>query len=168
MFHGDINKRETLVAYLNDLNIGVLSTIMSDGSPYSAVVYFVADHNLNFYFLSKSDTKKAENLQKNNNASFTTLDLTSMITIQSTGTVEKVTDPEQHTYMIKSIGEANARKNNPQWPPPISKLQSTGDNIVYKYTPNWLRVGDYSHNIPSDNTQKKESVFTEFIPQQKT
>jgi len=169
MPHNNINTRETLVAYLNNLNIGVLSTIRPNGTPYSAVVYFVVDHSLNFYFLTKSDTKKSDNLQKNNNASFTTIDLTSMITVQSTGTVEKVIDPEQHTYMIKSIGEANARKNNPQWPPPISKLQSIGDNIVYKYKPNWLRVGDYSHKLASEqNAQKEESIFTEFIPQQKT
>ena len=161
MLRGKINTTESLVSYLNDLNIGVLSTVMPNGIPYSAVVYFVVDHSLNFYFLSKSDTKKAENLESNNRASFTTVDLTSMITIQTNGTVEKVTDPEQHTYMIKSIGAANARKNNPQWPPPISKLHSTGDNIVYKYKPSWLRVGDYSHKI-----QEKESVFTEIIPHQ--
>lgn len=126
MFRGKVNTRESLVAYLNDLNVGVLATIMPNGTPYSAVVYFVVDHSLNFYFLTKSDTKKADNLEKNNNASFTTIDLSSMITVQTTGTVEKVTDPEQHTYMIKAIGEANARKNNPQWPPPISKLTSIG------------------------------------------
>src|SRR3989344_8163518 len=167
MPHNNINTRETLVAYLNNLNIGVLSTIRPNGTPYSAVVYFVVDHSLNFYFLTKSDTKKSDNLQKNNNASFTTIDLTSMITVQSTGTVEKVTDPEQHTFMIKSIGEANARKNNPQWPPPISKLDSTGNNVIYKYKPNWIRLANYSHQIPSQGAQEKQSIFTEFIPRQK-
>ena len=71
-------------------------------------------------------------------------------------------------YIIRvhlQIGEANAHKNKQGWPPPVSKLHSLGSIIVYKYTPNWLRVGDYSEKESSDN-QSEENVFLEIIPRQ--
>jgi len=164
-----ITTKEALAAYLNQLNIAVLSTVSSDGAPYAAVIYFVVDHDLNFYFLTLSDTKKAKNLQENKNTALTTIDLPSMITVQTTGMVQEVTDPQQYTYMVKKIGEANARKNKSQWPPPISKLHSMGNIVVYKYTPKWLRIGDYSQKVsPDDQATERKSVFTQIIPNQES
>lgn len=164
-----ITTKETLAAYLNQLNVAVLSTVSAEGIPYAAVIYFVVDHSLNFYFLTLSDTKKAKNLQENKNTALTTIDLSSMITVQTTGTVQEVTDPQQYTYMIKQIGEANARKNKPHWPPPISKLHSMGNIVVYKYTAKWLRIGDYSQKVSQDyQTTEKKSVFTQIIPSQES
>lgn len=156
--------REELVAYLNKLNIAVLSTSSSNGYPYSAVIYFIADHYLNFYFLTLADTKKAKNLKENKNIALTTIDLPSMISVQTTGIVQEITDPEQYAYMVKNIGKANTNKNQPYWPQPISQLQSIGSLIVYKFVPNWLRIGNYAQK-PSA-TGEKGNIFTEIISAQ--
>jgi general stress protein 26 len=66
--------REEIFKYVNPLTIAILSTVSEKGKPYAAVIYFVVDHNLNFYFITKSDTKKSHYLEKNNNAELTILD----------------------------------------------------------------------------------------------
>lgn len=159
-----ITTKETVAAYLNELNVAVLSTASKEGIPYSAVIYFIVDHYLNFYFLTLADTKKAKNLQENKNVALATIDLSSMITVQTTGIVKEITDPEQYTYMIKNIGEANARRTKPSWPTPISQLRSIGSLVVYKFIPNWLRIGNYTQKPSAVN--EKGSVFTEIISNQ--
>ena len=158
-----VSTKEELVSYLNQLNVATLSTCSSDGKPYAAIIYFIADHELNLYFLTLSETKKAQHLQKNNNVALTTIDLETLITIQTTGTVHEVTDPQQYTLLIKEISEANARKNKPHWPPPIAHIQNGGSIIVFKYKPTWLRVGDYSKKLPTSENVEESEVFKEFV-----
>ena len=158
----NLGSRQSLISYLKELGMAVLSTVNQDGFPYSAVIYFVVDHNLNFYFLTKADTKKARNLEVNNKAALTTIDLKSMITVQTTGAVARVRDGEQYIYMIGELGKVNAQKNNPHWPPPVSKLKDNGEVAVYKYKPDWIRIADYSHKITDE--KKEDSIFTEITP----
>ena len=87
-----------------------------------------------------------------------------MITVQTTGTVQEITDPEQYNYMVKNIRDANARKDKPYWPTPVSQLRSIGSLVVYKYIPNWLRIADYAQKPSAIN--EKGSVFTEIITTQ--
>ena len=158
--------REEIYSYLQLLTIGVLSTVSDAGKPYAAVIYFVVDHNLNFFFVTKTDTKKSQNLEKNNNAALTILDPNAPKTIQATGTVEGVHEPDIRTYLLKRISEANSNKGIYYWPPPLSKLDSQGDLILYKFQPDWLRFADFTESTYSiDESSVKGNIFYQIIPQ---
>lgn len=156
--------KNEVYAYLKRLTIAILSTVSADGKPYASVIYFVTDHNLNFFFITKSDTKKAINLEKNSNAALTILDSESPKTIQATGTARKVQDPDIYSYMLKRIAEENSKKDGFYWPPPISKLKSMGDLVMYRIEPNWLRFADFTESAYGSTTGTKSNIFYQVIP----
>jgi len=136
--------KEEIYTYLRSLYLAVLSTASKAGQPYAASIYFTADPELNFYFLTKSDTKKSLNLEENNNAAITTIDPSAPKIIQTTGIATELEDPKQYHAMLAKISEANAQKKGFYWPPPLSKVDSHGDLVLYKFTPTWVRLGDFS------------------------
>lgn len=144
--------------YLKSLAVAVLSTVGENSKPHAAVIYFIADSELHFYFLTKSDTRKSKNLEKHENAALTIFDSQSPKTIQATGQVTEVEDPKMYVAVMNKISEENAKGNNFYWPPPLSKLDSNGDLVLYKFTPDWLRFADFTEDT-------KESIFYDVIPQ---
>ena len=108
--------------YLQTLVTAVLSTTSSDGKPSAAVIYYLVDQNLNFYFVSKSDTTKAKNLEQNNYAALTILEPGSSRTVQAAGTVEEIERPELHKELMTKISDINA-DDKTSWPPPVQTLQ---------------------------------------------
>lgn len=148
---------EEVAGYLKDLAVAVLSTVTPEGKPYAAIVYFLTDPDLHFYFLTKSDTKKSKNLEANTAAALTIVDPHSPRTVQATGKVEEVEDAARYTEIINKISEENAKGTGFYWPPPLSKLDSEGDLVLYKFTPDWLRLADFTEPT-------SENIFYNVIP----
>jgi general stress protein 26 len=146
-----------IYSFLTPLAIAVLSTSTKDGIPHAAIIYFLPDEELNFYFLTKSDTKKSKNLERNNRAALTIVDPKSPRTIQATGEVSEIEEPEMYTKIMEKIAEENAKGNSFYWPPPLSKLDSEGDLILYRFQPDWLRYADFTEST-------SENVFYDVIP----
>lgn len=136
------NSKEKVYELLKKHEIAILSTVSSDNTPSAAAIYFISDKDLNLYFITKSDTEKSQNIELNNNqAAITIIDPKMLIEVQTKGTVHEIDDPQ---YLIK-LAEENAKERAGfHWPPPLSKLESEGFHVVYKFTPSWLRVADFS------------------------
>jgi len=86
--------KEEVYRYLQPLAIAVLSTVNPKQHPYAALIYFIVDNDLNFYYLTKSDTNKSHNLKKNHHAALTIIDPLSPKTIQTTGSASEVEGAE--------------------------------------------------------------------------
>lgn len=155
-----LNSKEGVYNFLQEHAGAVLSTVSPDGTPYASPIYFIVDKELNFFFLTKSDTKKAQNIEKNNHVALTVVHPSLPITVQATGTVEEVQEPE---ILIK-MAKTNANETGGfSWPPPLSKLISEGYLLMYKVTPHWLRIGDFA--TPQQQPEKPTKIFYEIIPQ---
>ena len=101
----------------------------------------------------------------NRNAALTIVDPAIPMTLQSTGTVTKVDDSDKMLHMFIKIAEENAlKKSGFHWPPPLSKLKSPGALWMYKFEPNWLRLGDFSNS--NDVTESTKDIFLQLIPQE--
>lgn len=157
------DSKEKVYLYLKSHAVSVLSTTSSEGEIHAAPIYYLVDPNLNFFFFSKSDTKKAKNLEKNNHAAITIVDPMLPITVQSRGTVEHVIDPQIYKGIFNTMLQEEAEeKNGLYWPPPISKIYSMGELLLYKYTPNWLRFADFSES--KNVIELSKNVFSQIIP----
>jgi general stress protein 26 len=150
--------RDEAFMYLKTLATAVLSTVSSDGKPSAAIIYFVVDERLNFYFLSKSDTTKAKNLKENHNAALTIIEFNSPRTIQAVGIVKEVERPEIYNELMTKISDENMENNKSLWPPPVHKLHKAGSLILYMFTPSWLRLADFSE-------ASSEQIFQTIIPE---
>lgn len=159
----DQNTNEKLKRFLDSHAIAALSVISKDDMPYSATVYTVVDEKLNFYFMSRNNSKKTENIEKNNKAALTIFDQDNPITVQVQGHIERVENHESITNLFVKIAESNAHeKAGFHWPPPISRIDNHEDISVYKITPTWLRMGDFSG--ASNVLEKPEEIFAQIIP----
>jgi general stress protein 26 len=140
----DFSSKEKVYEFLTQHAVAVLSTIALDRTPNSAPIYFIPDKELNLYFITKSDTKKSQNIEMvNNNVAITVIDSNIPIAVQAKGRITEIQDRE---FFLK-IAEENAKQEAGfHWPPPLSKLQSEGFLIMYKFEPTWLRIADFSES----------------------
>jgi general stress protein 26 len=57
--------------FLQSHTVAILSTVSPDNLPDAAVIYTLVDEQFNFFFITKSATTKAKNLENNKNAALT-------------------------------------------------------------------------------------------------
>ncbi len=154
------DSKEKVYEFLREHAVAVLSTVSHDGTPSASPIYFVADKQLNFYFMTKSDTEKSKNIENNNNVAITVIDSTIPMVVQAKGLVSEIQDREIFT----KIAEENAKQEAGfHWPPPLSKLESEGSLLMYAFTPTWLRVADFSESGGGSN-KPGTNLFHQIIP----
>lgn len=157
------NNREKVRKFLEKHAVAVLSTISPDNTPHAAAIYAVPDDSCNCYFLTNSDSKKSQNLMANGNAALTIVDPAIPMILQATGKVTKVDEPHKFLHMFIKIAQENAKQHGDfHWLPPLAKMKSHGALRMYKFEPNWLRMGDFSD--AKNSAEAKKDIFQQLIP----
>lgn len=123
-------------------NTAVLSTVGNDNMPHASVVHYIIDKDDNFYFLTKSDTTKAKNIQKNNNVALTIHPSQSLQVLYVKGTAEYVQDGLTKQQVFDHIVEPKNYKEGIKLPP-ITQIE-TGAYVAYKIVPTSRQMHDYS------------------------
>lgn len=136
-----MNTKTTIVEELSSIDqpLGVISTINEQGNPQSASVYYVSGENLNIFFVTRSQSRKYKNIQKNSHVAFTITREHPPTTIQLEGTVAEVIDAiEQNDHFQKLV----ARATESNFMPPVSQMV-TGEMAFMKITTTWARCGNF-------------------------
>jgi len=163
----DFNSKEKIYLYLRSHHIAALSTISPEKNPHGALIYIFADPDLNFYFFTKSKTRKAQDLGANNQAALTVFDPAFPRTIQSEGTVEKIVDEALFDKMFNFFMTQTAKEEDGlYWPPPISKVYVAGELSLFKFTPKWLRFADFSESKTFLYVNLENNFFQVIPPQE--
>jgi len=115
-----------------------LATVSADGMPHCAVVYFAAEDDFSFYFLTATDTRKYKDLTENLKASLSFGFGPAYVTVQAEGEVvllEKGSEAEN--FAIARI-KNRLVENDVTWP--IFQLSDYDDNAIaaFKFTPSRL------------------------------
>ncbi len=115
-------RQRRIFDFLNQHHFGVLSTVTPDGNPHGAVVYFVTDPDFTVHILTKTGTRKYDNLIHNNHVLLTVFDVKMQATAQITGIATEY--PGRHT--IQHVADAIYAKQGElhKGLPPIMKLQA--------------------------------------------
>lgn len=148
--------REKALEYLKGQALMVLATSDPDGAPYASTMLYVVDDDLNFYFITREDTKKARHLAANPKAALS-IGCSSPMNIQAQGAVEMIEDETLRTGLFARLAEAGGKVGD-FWPP-ILRIEA-GDYLLFRIVPSWLRVLD----LESENVNEAELPFTEIIP----
>lgn len=139
--------------FLRQHPMGVLSTVDDDSKPWGSAVYYVADADFNFYFVTRVETAKFENVTARPFVALTIADPDSQTTVQVAGEISKV---PVHEYMATLFDKlANIRPNGDyNWAPPVNKIHA-GNFMPLKLTPTKLQYADFGH--------KKSDVHADYI-----
>lgn len=151
--------KNTLRQFLDKNNIGVLATASLEAVPYAATIYVTYDQDLNLYFVTKRDTRKSRNLQKNNQAAIAIYDAKEQATLQAEGAAMEVTSAEKMQWVFNDIWRI-ATQTSPTSAPPQTQLHA-GDYIVYQLMTPSLRLASFVHKDPSDYDNIFQTIPTQ-------
>lgn len=135
-------ERANISEFIKKHPAGVLATANTSGSPHAACVYFVTDHDLNIFFVTKEETTKHKNLQQNPLASLAIYDEQAQTTLQANGRAEVIEDMELFSELFNKILDISVEGSGVSRPP-VSKLFA-GNYFMYKLTPHTLRLAEYT------------------------
>lgn len=136
------DRQKRIFTFLRENPIGVLSTITPDGNPHGAVVYFRVDKDFTVSILTKTDTRKYDNLVHNDHAMLTVFEAATQATVQITGRAEELLD----SYEVNGIAGTIlgiSMSTSDSGVPPISKLDA-GEYTAFRIRPVQVRMAVYA------------------------
>lgn len=139
-------RNQSIHDFLSTHPIGVLATADPNGEPHAAVLYFSIDKNFEIMFTTKSETKKHDNLQHNPHAMLVSYEASSQTTVQVTGSVEEVTDPDLSERILAGTTMA-AMQTSESGVAPIAKLEA-GDYVAYTLQPTHISMAVFARPDP--------------------
>lgn len=132
--------------------IGVLSSVTPDNNPHGTVVYFCVDKDFVCSFITKSGTKKNDNIKHNNHVMLTVFDPKTQTTVQILGFAQEIRDSRRVNAIAGSI--VNTSIKTARNLPPLSKLDA-GQFVGYEIVPVEARMATYA----SSNTGHYKDIF---------
>lgn len=152
---GELSLRTEVTQYLRSKTIAVISTISKEGKPMSATIYFLVDNDFNFYFITKTFTRKHHNIQLNPNIAMVVGTDNEPVTLQIEGVAEKVEDELVFKEKFHKFVELFAKN---RYVGPIFQLAPDDNKLVmYKIVPNWVRWLDLRGD-------KVDGSFVQVVP----
>ena len=133
--------------FLRQHPMAVLSTVSADGKPWGAAIYYVADEDFKFYFVTRVETYKFQNLEKNPHVALTIADLETQTTVQLSGKVLRLPPEDYEDVVFTKLAHLKP-KNDFHWAPPLSKIKA-GNYMPLYIVPDTLQYADYK-DIKSD------------------
>lgn len=130
-----------LIDYLKAHEAAELATVTPNGKPYLTAIFYYVNSKLEIFFVTLSETKKFNNIQKCPDVAFSVTDIDRLRSFELQGVVSEVLDPAQRMSMIEELAVVQAR-NKAGWPPPILKLHKGGLKLMC-ITPTWIRFSDF-------------------------
>ncbi len=130
----EISKQEVL-KFLKEKQLAVVSTASSAGKPEAATVIYFIDDDFNFYFVTRRNTRKFENLQSNSNVAIVVGTELLPVTVQIEGTAELVSGEDGELLMAEIIKRPQIQS---LYFGPFLELKGI-DFAAFKVKINWLR-----------------------------
>jgi len=147
-------------AFLKAHKVGVLATVDPNGEPHAAAIYYAVDRDSSLTFLTKAQTKKADNLEHNHHAMLVVYEAATQTTVQVTGLVDKVTDGSELNDIFTQIIYASLDASNTDVPP-IAKL-NLGEYVAYRIKPVQVRMASFKQHEEQGNY---DSIFKTVVPE---
>ncbi len=136
-------RRRRIYNFLHANAIGVLSSTSTNGRPHGAVIYFTVNHDFEVSFLTKSLTRKYDNLTHDNHVMLTVFDPATQTTAQISGLAHEIADSKTINKIAGTV-LASSIHVNPAGVPPIEKLNA-GDYVAFKIKPSQIRLAIYAN-----------------------
>jgi general stress protein 26 len=148
-----MSDEQQIVEYIKANPVMVLSTVDDLGVPHGAAVYVYAKSAKKVYCVTKTDTRKLQNLRANPHAAITIVNTAENSSLQATGHAETVQDAAEIEEAMGGMAALYAK--GPDWLPPITKLRA-GPYQVVAITLKHVRLARYLNEHPGSKT-----IFTE-------
>lgn len=145
--------------FLRMHHMGVLSTVGEDGSPWGAAIYFVADEDFTFYFVTRAETYKYQNLAARPAVALTVADEPSQTTVQLSGIVSPLPYEDYLDVVFRKMSQIRPHDDE-EWMPPVDKLRK-GNFMPLVLKPTKMQFADYKNKPSSEHSDYIQHIITE-------
>lgn len=149
-------RQRRIYEFLDSNRTGVLATVDPSGEPHATVIYHTVDKDFNVSFLTKSGTKKYDNLVRNNHVVLVVFDAVSQTVGQVIGKAVEIKDG----YDINTVAAAvfmTSLKTSEGGLPPIAKLKA-GEYAAFEIVPKQIRMASYARPDSGDYDKIFDSI----------
>lgn len=136
------DRKQRIFDYLCANPLGVLSTTDSDGKPHGSVVYFCVNRDFRLFFLTRTETRKYDNLKHNDHLAITVFEPHSQSTAQVIGNADELAGDDALSEVMAAISDASIKMSG-TGELPISKLEA-GEYVAFRVTPSQIRLAVYA------------------------
>lgn len=158
-----ISKNEAY-EFLKTVPLAVFGTVSNENTPHLTTLFYIVDKDLNFYFISRSQTAKIDNISRGSKVSIVVSDRHSFITVQAQGVAIQLSGVEKIRTIFKMFTDVYKTQGIIQkgklfnWAPPIENVDN-GDIVIYEVKPEWVRYVDYKSASPLDGNAMQEVIL---------
>lgn len=142
-------KTDDVYEFLKQQSTAVLSTASASGEPWGATVVFAVDEALHFYFMTRANTLKYQNIETNHHVAITVTDEATQTTVQASGVVERVAPEDVMDVVFHKLDKSKPHGAR-DWTAPVYKVHE-GDYMVLRLKPSHLQYADFSQAATSAN-----------------
>lgn len=136
--------------------VGVLATVDPNSEPHGAVIYFIIDRDFNVSFLTKSETKKYDNVTRNSHVMLVVFEPAAQTVAQLIGKAVEVKDNNKVNAIATAVFKIG-QKFSSSGTLPITKLQA-GDYAAFTIKPDQIRMACYARPDPEDYSKMFDSI----------
>lgn len=135
------NPSHNALEFLKHRHMGILSTVSADGKPWGSAINYIVDDDFTFYFVTRAETYKYQNLEANPYVALTIADEASQTTVQLSGEVSPLPHEDYLEVVFKRMPQIRPA-GDMQWMPPVEKLHK-GNYMPLVLKPAKLQYADY-------------------------
>lgn len=143
--------------FLKQHHMGILSTVTGDNKPWGSAIYFVVDDEFNVFFVTRQQTFKYQNIEKNPFAALTVADDEGQTSVQLAGEISKVAVEDYMDVVFTRLAAVRPKGDN-NWAPPVEKVYK-GDYIPLRLTPTKLQYADFKELSTDFDHQYIEQII---------
>jgi hypothetical protein len=141
-------RKRRVYDFLQQNQIGVLSTVSPNGDPHGTVLYFSLAKDFTVTFLTRTGTRKFDDLSLHKQVVLTVYEAESQTTVEIFARAEQLTDgSEINAVAARTL--ATSMKTSGAGLPPIVKLRE-GAYTAFRLHPTQIRMAIYSRPDPGE------------------
>ncbi len=149
----DIVSKNDFVEYITANPVATLGTINENGTPLGTIIYVTCINTEKLYFVTKSETLKYRNIQKNNKVSVTIVNTDENSTLQAGGVAKIIEDGDIISEVMTDMARIYGKSAD--YLPPIAKIRA-GVYEVVEITLNVLQLANFKGARAGDPNIFKE------------
>lgn len=150
----DNSTLNSIVNFIKNNPLSVISTVDPNNKANGASMYIVSDDKLNAYFLTKTNTRKYQNIMNNPSVAFTSHLESGLTTLQMIGDAAPINPAEDDNQKIYALFEG-IREKIVNYSLPISKLNA-GEYVIFKVNVDHALLTEYKQEDITEGLSRKE------------
>lgn len=135
-------RRDRIFGFLKENQVGVLATVGPNNDPHAVAIYYFVEPDLTISFMTKTGTKKSDNIAHNHHVMLLVYEPNSQATVQIKGKASKIKDITKTNKVFAEVLQA-AWDTSEDGVPPITRLVA-GEYTAYSIKPKEVRMAVYA------------------------